>query len=187
MCLAEPCPSEVFQRHIAFTLRQDEASATKLLDSLLNQCNWAFSEFIGMLQEVREQINRNAVPRLCGWCTLHRSLYHRGLWNCRISQVAFHEVAFVFLSIHLFLWICGSLVSCFCSDALPILHCQPPLFVLKLIRPLMHVFRCLPSCIYTHVQSTSDHLPHRHWVITEQFMSHAASVHSYPHHCHLHR
>jgi Kip1 ubiquitination-promoting complex protein 1 len=30
----------------------DEALTTAFLNSLLNQLNWAFSEFIGMLQEV---------------------------------------------------------------------------------------------------------------------------------------
>jgi len=30
----------------------DESQCTAFLNSLLNQLNWAFSEFIGMLQEV---------------------------------------------------------------------------------------------------------------------------------------
>ncbi len=50
--MPEPCPSEVFQGHIKDLLKADPEKATKLIDSLLNQLNWAFSEFIGMLQEV---------------------------------------------------------------------------------------------------------------------------------------
>ena len=49
---SEPCPSLVYQEHIKEYLSQDSEGATKLLDSLLNQLNWAFSEFVGMLQEV---------------------------------------------------------------------------------------------------------------------------------------
>lgn len=49
---SEPCPSLVIQQHIADALKADEELATKFLDTLLNQLNWAFSEFIGMLQEV---------------------------------------------------------------------------------------------------------------------------------------
>lgn len=51
-CIAEPCPSLVYQEHVKEYLDQDAEAATKLLDSLLNQLNWAFSEFVGMLQEV---------------------------------------------------------------------------------------------------------------------------------------
>ena len=50
--LQKPCPSPVFQEHLAAILRQDKQSGTRLIDTLLNQLNWAFSEFVGMLQEV---------------------------------------------------------------------------------------------------------------------------------------
>ena len=50
--LQKPCPSPVYQQHLAAILREDAETGTKLIDTLLNQLNWAFSEFISMLQEV---------------------------------------------------------------------------------------------------------------------------------------
>jgi len=50
--LAEPCPSTLLQRHMADLLRSDRDLAPSFLNSVLNQLNWAFSEFIGMIQEV---------------------------------------------------------------------------------------------------------------------------------------
>ncbi|XP_071454524.1 E3 ubiquitin-protein ligase RNF123-like [Hetaerina americana] len=49
----EPCPSPVFQRQVGKLLKSDEPLATAFINSLLNQLNWAFSEFIGMLQEIQ--------------------------------------------------------------------------------------------------------------------------------------
>lgn len=37
---------------MADLLRQDRDVAPSFLNSVLNQLNWAFSEFIGMIQEV---------------------------------------------------------------------------------------------------------------------------------------
>ena len=48
----DPCPSLVFQQQIGEFLTQNQESATKLIDTILIQLNWAFSEFVGMLQEV---------------------------------------------------------------------------------------------------------------------------------------
>lgn len=50
--LSEPCPSTLLQRHMADLLRSDRDLAPSFLNSVLNQLNWAFSEFIGMIQEV---------------------------------------------------------------------------------------------------------------------------------------
>lgn len=50
--LAEPCPSTLLQRHMADLLHSDCDLAPSFLNSVLNQLNWAFSEFIGMIQEV---------------------------------------------------------------------------------------------------------------------------------------
>ena len=36
-------------------LTKDSEAATRFLDTLLNQLNWSFSEFIGMMQEVSIQ------------------------------------------------------------------------------------------------------------------------------------
>lgn len=48
----EPCPSTLLQQHMADLLRQGPDVAPSFLNSVLNQLNWAFSEFIGMIQEV---------------------------------------------------------------------------------------------------------------------------------------
>uniref|UniRef100_A0A3Q2Y3J0 E3 ubiquitin-protein ligase RNF123 n=1 Tax=Hippocampus comes TaxID=109280 RepID=A0A3Q2Y3J0_HIPCM len=47
----EPCPSLLLQRHMARLLSADKDMAASFLNSVLNQLNWAFSEFIGMIQE----------------------------------------------------------------------------------------------------------------------------------------
>ncbi len=51
----EPCPSLLLQRHMAELLSLDKDMAASFLNSVLNQLNWAFSEFIGMIQEVSER------------------------------------------------------------------------------------------------------------------------------------
>ena len=50
--VVEPCPSPKFQSLLADMLVKDSEAATRFLDTLLNQLNWSFSEFIGMMQEV---------------------------------------------------------------------------------------------------------------------------------------
>jgi len=50
--IAEPCPSSVFQNHLREYLESDSEAASKLIDTMLNQLNWAFSEFVRILQEV---------------------------------------------------------------------------------------------------------------------------------------
>jgi hypothetical protein len=50
--VSEPCPSSLFQGHVKEVMMSEETLTTSFLNSLLNQLNWAFSEFIGMLQEV---------------------------------------------------------------------------------------------------------------------------------------
>ena len=55
MLCSAPTPSPVFQEHIAAILTSEEELTSSFLNSILNQLNWAFSEFIGMLQEVREK------------------------------------------------------------------------------------------------------------------------------------
>lgn len=48
---AEPCPSTLLQQHMADLLRQGPDVAPSFLNSVLNQLNWAFSEFIGMIDQ----------------------------------------------------------------------------------------------------------------------------------------
>ncbi|KAJ4433729.1 E3 ubiquitin-protein ligase RNF123 [Periplaneta americana] len=54
----KPCPSRLFQGHVKEVMMSDEALTTAFLNSLLNQLNWAFSEFIGMLQEIQNVSSR---------------------------------------------------------------------------------------------------------------------------------
>ncbi|MEQ2182942.1 hypothetical protein GOODEAATRI_027383, partial [Goodea atripinnis] len=46
-------------KHMAELLSMDKDMAASFLNSVLNQLNWAFSEFIGMIQEVRPEQNQN--------------------------------------------------------------------------------------------------------------------------------
>ncbi|XP_053932258.1 E3 ubiquitin-protein ligase RNF123 isoform X1 [Cuculus canorus] len=71
----KPCPSTLLQRHMADLLCSDRDLAPSFLNSVLNQLNWAFSEFIGMIQEIQqaaERLERNFVDsrqlKVCATC-----------------------------------------------------------------------------------------------------------------------
>uniref|UniRef100_A0A3P8WYS0 E3 ubiquitin-protein ligase RNF123 n=1 Tax=Cynoglossus semilaevis TaxID=244447 RepID=A0A3P8WYS0_CYNSE len=73
--LQKPCPSLLLQRHMAELLNTDKEMAASFLNSVLNQLNWAFSEFIGMIQEIQqaaERPERNFVDarqlKVCATC-----------------------------------------------------------------------------------------------------------------------
>ncbi|XP_043818882.1 E3 ubiquitin-protein ligase RNF123 isoform X1 [Dromiciops gliroides] len=73
--LQKPCPSTLLQGHMADLLRSDREMAPSFLNSVLNQLNWAFSEFIGMIQEIQqaaERLERNFVDsrqlKVCATC-----------------------------------------------------------------------------------------------------------------------
>uniref|UniRef100_A0A4W4F8L0 E3 ubiquitin-protein ligase RNF123 n=1 Tax=Electrophorus electricus TaxID=8005 RepID=A0A4W4F8L0_ELEEL len=73
--LQKPCPSLLLQKHMAELLTQDKDMAASFLNSVLNQLNWAFSEFIGMIQEIQqaaERPERNFVDtrqlKVCATC-----------------------------------------------------------------------------------------------------------------------
>ncbi|XP_027692946.1 E3 ubiquitin-protein ligase RNF123 [Vombatus ursinus] len=73
--LQKPCPSTLLQGHMADLLRSDRDMAPSFLNSVLNQLNWAFSEFIGMIQEIQqaaERLERNFVDsrqlKVCATC-----------------------------------------------------------------------------------------------------------------------
>ncbi|GFR16698.1 e3 ubiquitin-protein ligase RNF123 [Trichonephila clavata] len=53
-----PCPSPVFLEHASQWLLDNPEAAASFMSSVLNQLNWAFSEFIGMLQEIQNASNR---------------------------------------------------------------------------------------------------------------------------------
>lgn len=57
-CVAEPYPSVVYQAHVRDVLLENPQTTTQFLNSLLNQLNWAFSEFIGMVQEIHNVSSR---------------------------------------------------------------------------------------------------------------------------------
>ena len=42
----------MYQQTIGIVLLSDNKLATQFINSVLNQLNWAFSEFVGMIQEV---------------------------------------------------------------------------------------------------------------------------------------
>ncbi|XP_071642743.1 E3 ubiquitin-protein ligase RNF123 isoform X2 [Temnothorax longispinosus] len=56
--LIKPCPSVIYQAHVRDVLLGSPQVTTPFLNSLLNQLNWAFSEFIGMVQEIHNVSSR---------------------------------------------------------------------------------------------------------------------------------
>uniref|UniRef100_A0A3P8U3U3 E3 ubiquitin-protein ligase RNF123 n=1 Tax=Amphiprion percula TaxID=161767 RepID=A0A3P8U3U3_AMPPE len=70
--LQKPCPSLLLQRHMAELLSLDKDMAASFLNSVLNQLNWAFSEFIGMIQEVIVSLdgclNCSQLLNVCATC-----------------------------------------------------------------------------------------------------------------------
>ncbi|KFB45879.1 AGAP009295-PA-like protein [Anopheles sinensis] len=57
--IAPACPSKHFQRLISETLSRDEPYCTTFLNSVLSQLNWAFSEFIHILQDIQNISQRD--------------------------------------------------------------------------------------------------------------------------------
>lgn len=74
--IAPACPSKHFQKLISQVLTEDEAYSTGFLNSLLTQLNWAFSEFIHILQDIENLLQReNQAPmpdpkqlKICSMC-----------------------------------------------------------------------------------------------------------------------
>jgi Kip1 ubiquitination-promoting complex protein 1 len=74
--VAPPCPSQQFQNLIKQVLTEDESYSTGFLNSLLTQLNWAFSEFIHILQDIENLMQRdNQAPfpdpkqlKICSMC-----------------------------------------------------------------------------------------------------------------------
>lgn len=57
--IAPPMPSRHFQNLIMQVLINDEAYSTEFLNSLLSQINWSFSEFIHILQDIENLLQRD--------------------------------------------------------------------------------------------------------------------------------
>lgn len=74
--IAPPMPSRHFQNLIRQVLVEDEAYCTGFLNSLLSQLNWSFSEFIHILQDIENLLQRdNQAPlpdprqlKICSMC-----------------------------------------------------------------------------------------------------------------------
>lgn len=74
--IAPPCPSKDYQKLISRLLLEDEPFATTLVNSILSQLNWAFSEFVLLVQEIQnvsqrqEQhiINESRQSKICSMC-----------------------------------------------------------------------------------------------------------------------
>lgn len=56
--ISEPYPSLIYQLHVRDGLLERSQNTVQFLNSLLNQLNWAFSEFIGMIQEIHNISSR---------------------------------------------------------------------------------------------------------------------------------
>ncbi|XP_053210513.1 E3 ubiquitin-protein ligase RNF123-like isoform X2 [Panonychus citri] len=54
----KPCPSPVFQRELTEYLTSNPDISNSFISSIVNQLNWSFSEFIGMLQEIQNNAQR---------------------------------------------------------------------------------------------------------------------------------
>ncbi|KAF7990939.1 hypothetical protein HCN44_000744 [Aphidius gifuensis] len=54
----KPCPSIIYQSHVRDILIDNQRNTMQFLNSLLNQMNWAFSEFISMVQEIHNVSSR---------------------------------------------------------------------------------------------------------------------------------
>ncbi|XP_026728295.1 E3 ubiquitin-protein ligase RNF123-like isoform X3 [Trichoplusia ni] len=72
-----PCPSEVIQTRIKEYLTSHPTQAAAYLNSLLSQLNWAFSEFITMMQEMdRVSVDAHLESRQIKLCATCFDLYH---------------------------------------------------------------------------------------------------------------
>ncbi|XP_061187655.1 E3 ubiquitin-protein ligase RNF123-like isoform X2 [Saccostrea echinata] len=73
--LQKPCPSMVLQQIFKEILLTDSEMATRFLDTLINQLNWSFSEFIGLMQEIQQRVSRTELRilearnlKICATC-----------------------------------------------------------------------------------------------------------------------
>lgn len=66
--IAPANPSRYFQNFIAQILIEDEPFSTTLINSILSQLNWAFSEFVLLLQEIQNGAQRQGAQH-----TVHES------------------------------------------------------------------------------------------------------------------
>ncbi|XP_065083539.1 E3 ubiquitin-protein ligase RNF123 isoform X2 [Ochlerotatus camptorhynchus] len=73
--IAPACPSRHFQRMISDILSKDEPYCTTFLNSVLSQLNWAFSEFIHILQDIQnvsqrdeQQVIETKQLKICSMC-----------------------------------------------------------------------------------------------------------------------
>lgn len=67
LLISAPHPSKKCQQQFGQLCVKDNQLASEFLNGLLNQLNWSFSEFIGMLQEVGQFQNTSDLG-----CTRHQ-------------------------------------------------------------------------------------------------------------------
>uniref|UniRef100_A0A1A9VGU9 RING-type E3 ubiquitin transferase n=1 Tax=Glossina austeni TaxID=7395 RepID=A0A1A9VGU9_GLOAU len=99
--IAPPNPSKYFQKLIGEKLAEDEPFATTFLNSVLSQLNWAFSEFILLLQDIQNtalrQENTVFEPKqlkICSMCfELTVSLMRCLEMIITIAPEIFHDAA----------------------------------------------------------------------------------------------
>ncbi|XP_055613929.1 E3 ubiquitin-protein ligase RNF123 [Uranotaenia lowii] len=73
--IAPACPSKHFQQMICEMLSKDEPYCTTFMNSVLSQLNWAFSEFIHILQDIQnasqrddQQVVETKQLKICSMC-----------------------------------------------------------------------------------------------------------------------
>lgn len=73
--LQKPCPSLELQEVFRGLLLRDKEAATRFLDTLINQLNWSFSEFIGLMQQIQQRVSRTELRileartlKICATC-----------------------------------------------------------------------------------------------------------------------
>ncbi|XP_057296522.1 E3 ubiquitin-protein ligase RNF123-like [Hydractinia symbiolongicarpus] len=71
----KPCPSNIYQQLMRTLCLDDQVLSNDFLNGVLNQLNWAFSEFVGILQEIQQatarfdgQLPETRQLRTCGIC-----------------------------------------------------------------------------------------------------------------------
>ena len=98
--LQKPLPSYVFQEVIRKMLLLESDRATRFLDMLLNQLNWSFSEFIGLMQEIQQKVTSPELRvlesrqlKICATC------FEIAVCLMRILEMIVSKVPEVFLDI----------------------------------------------------------------------------------------
>ena len=99
---------------MAELLSQDKEMAASFLNSVLNQLNWAFSEFIGMIQEVRREGGKEGGRERGKVSVCERD---GGMWREKGKEIK-RERMRVFVSFGYIGCVCGHARSRMCGGVL---------------------------------------------------------------------